>query len=421
MQRATELLLEIAGGEAGPIIEACEKDKLPQRQPITLRLDRIKRLLGIELAPEKVTELLTRLGMTVIEQGETWQVTPPSFRFDLAIEADLIEEVGRIYGYDELPTEAPKVPLSVQLPREAQVQLERVRAFLVDRGYQETITYSFVDEEIQRLITPGDNGIPLANPISADMSVMRTSLWTGLLQAVKYNQNRQQDRIRLFEQGVTFTQQGKTISEKHVISGVIAGHLMPEQWAIKARPVDFYDVKADIEGLLGLTGRLGEFNFVVAGHPALHPGQSAAIKRSDGVPIGWIGKLHPELEKRLGFNGSVYLFEVAEDVFAEAVKPSFVELSKFPSVRRDLAIVVEEAVSSKEVKDCVVGVSGEYLANLQLFDVYCGEGIESGRKSLALGLTFQDHSRTLKDEEVDALVSSILEKLNQELNATLRE
>ncbi len=421
MQRATELLLEIVGGEAGPIIEACEQDKLPQRQPIVLRLDRIKRLLGIELAPEKVTELLTRLGMAVSEQDETWQVTPPSFRFDLAIEADLIEEVGRIYGYDELPTEAPKVPLSVQLPREDQVSLERAHAFLVGRGYQETISYSFVDEDTQRLITPEDAGIPLANPISADMSVMRTSLWPGLLQAVKYNQNRQQNRVRLYERGVTFTQQGKTISEKRVISGVVAGKLMPEQWGNKDRAVDFYDLKADIEGLLGLTGRIGEFIFDVDVNPALHPGQSAAIKRSDGVPIGWIGKLHPELEKHLGFNGSVYLFEVSEDVFAEAVKPSFVELSKFPSVRRDLAIVVEDAVTAMEIKDCIAGVSGEYLANLQLFDVYCGEGIESGRKSLALGLTFQDHSRTLKDEEVDALISSILQKLNLELNATLRE
>jgi len=421
MSRATELLLKIVGGAAGPVVEVNESEKLPQRQPISLREERIKRLLGIELEQTKVTEILTRLGMNVVEQGKTWLVTPPSFRFDITIEADLVEEVGRIFGYDELPSEAPKMPLEVALPREAQVRMERVRAYLLDRGYQEAINYSFVDAGIQSQIIPDEAAIALANPISADMSEMRTSLWTGLLQTLKYNQNRQQDRIRLFEQGVIFTKQGDKIIEKSLLSGVVTGNLMPEQWGNKSRKVDFYDLKADIEGLLGLTARLEEYTFVVDSHPALHPGQSAAIKTSAGLPIGWIGKLHPELEKSFGFNGSVYLFEVSEEVFAEAVKPAFAELSKFPSVKRDLAIVADDSVSAQQLNDCIAAASGEYLANLQLFDVYCGEGVESGRKSLALSLTFQDHSRTLKDEDVDALVSNILDKLNQELRATLRE
>lgn len=421
MQRATQLLLEIVGGEAGPVIEAVEQDKLPQRQPITLRRERIKRLLGIDLAPAQISELLTRLGMSVVGRGDSWQVTPPNFRFDVAIEADLIEEIGRVYGYDELPTEAPRVALTVQMPCEAQVGLERVRAFLVDRGYQEAITYSFVDEALQRLVTPDAAGIALANPISADMAVMRTSLWSGLLQVLKYNQNRQQERVRLFEHGVKFSRQDGKITEKGVVAGVVAGKLLPEQWSSPAVPADFFDVKADMEGLLGLTGRTADYIFEAEGHPALHPGQSATIKRADGVPIGWIGKLHPKLEKELDFKDSVYLFEVVEEIFADARTPKFVELSRFPSVRRDLAIVVDQTVSARQVSDCVAGVSGEYLAKLQLFDVYCGEGIESGRKSLALGLTFQDHSRTLKDEDVEALVLQILEKLNQELHATLRE
>ena len=421
LRRATELLLAIVGGSAGSVIEVKETEKLPQRQAIKLREDRIKRLLGIELEQTKVTEILTRLGMNVIEQGKTWLVTPPSFRFDITIEADLVEEVGRIFGYDELPTEAPNVPLEVTLPREAQVRIERVRSYLLDRGYQEAINYSFVDADMQSQVNPGEAAIALANPISADMAVMRTSLWTGLLQALKYNQNRQQDRIRLFEQGVSFTKKDNEIIEERLISGVVAGNLMPEQWGENSRKVDFYDLKADIEGLLGLTADLEKYSFVAESHPALHPGQSAAIKTSAGVPIGWVGKLHPGLEKSLGFNGSVYLFEVSEEVFADAVKPAFAELSKFPSVRRDLAIVADETVSAQQLKDCIARASGEYLANLQLFDVYCGEGVESGRKSLALGLTFRDHSRTLKDEDVDALVSSILGKLNQELHATLRE
>ena len=421
MRRATELLLKIVGGTAGTVIEVNESDKLPQRQPITLREDRIKRLLGIELEQAKVTEILTRLGMNVVEQGKTWLVTPPSFRFDIAIEADLIEEVGRIFGYDDLPTEAPNMPLEVALPREAQVRMERVRAYLLDRGYQEAINYSFVDAAMQSQIIPDEVAIALANPISADMSVMRTSLWTGLLKALKYNQNRQQDRIRLFEQGVVFSKHDGQIIEKNLLSGVIAGNLMPEQWGAKSRKVDFYDLKADIEGLLGLTARFEKFTFVEDNHSALHPGQTAAIKTSAGLPIGWIGKLHPELEKSLGFNGSVYLFEVSEEVFAEAVKPAFTELSKFPSVKRDLAIVADDSVSAQQLKDCIVAASGEYLANLQLFDVYCGEGVESGRKSLAISLTFQDHSRTLKDDDVDVLVSNVLDKLSQELQATLRE
>ncbi len=421
MRRATELLLGIVGGSAGTVIEVNESDKLPRRQPISLRENRIRRLLGIEIEQAKVTEILTRLGMNVVEQGKTWLVTPPSFRFDITIEADLIEEVGRIFGYDELPTEAPNIPLEVALPREAQVRMERVRAYLIDRGYQEAINYSFVDSAIQSKIIPDEVAVALANPISADMSVMRTSLWTGLLQALKYNQNRQQDRVRLFEQGVSFTKQDDEVIEKRLLSGVIAGNLMPEQWGINSRKVDFYDLKADIEGLLGLTACFEEYTFVTGNHAALHPGQTAAIKTSTGMPIGWIGKLHPELEKSLGFNGSVYLFEVSEEVFSKAAKPAFSELSKFPSVRRDLAIVADDTVSAQQLKDCIAEASGEYLANLQLFDVYCGEGIESGRKSLALGLTFQDQSRTLKDEDVDALVSGILKKLNQELQATLRE
>jgi len=421
MRRATELLLGIVGGSAGTVIEVNESEKLPQRQPISLRENRIKRLLGTALEQAKVTEILSRLGMGVVEQGKTWLVTPPSFRFDITIEADLIEEVGRIFGYDELPSEAPNIPLEVVLPREAQVRMERVRAYLVDRGYQEAINYSFVDSSVQSRIIPEEVAVALVNPISADMSVMRTSLWTGLLQALKYNQNRQQDRVRLFEQGVSFTKQGDEVIEKRLLSGVITGNLMPEQWGINSRKVDFYDLKGDVEGLLGLTACSEEYTFVSGKHSALHPGQTATIKTSAEVPIGWIGKLHPEHEKSLGFNGPIYLFEISEEVFAEATKPAFAELSKFPSVRRDLAIVVDEPVSAQQVKDCIAGASGEYLAKLQLFDVYCGEGIESGRKSLALGLTFQNHSRTLKDEDIDAFVSDILEKLNHELQATLRE
>ena len=421
IKRATQLLQEIVGGQVGPISEACERANLPSRRAILLRADRIKRLLGIELAYDEVTELLQRLGMKVEAETGQWQVIPPSFRFDIAIEADLIEEVGRVYGYDKLPSEAPQIPMAVELPREAQVPMNQVKRFLVDRGYQEAITYSFVDHEIQQLITPDLEAIALANPISADMAVMRTSLWAGLLQALKYNLNRQQGRARLFEQGVKYIKQGDEIKEERVISGLVSGLAAEEQWSQSKRATDFFDIKADVEALLGLTGHSSSYVFEIETQAALHPGQTAAIKDQSGTILGWIGKLHPVLEKKLGLNGQIYLFELAESIFSSARLPQYAELSKFPSVRRDLAIVVDEQVTAAQVEACIADVSGEYLANLQLFDVYCGEGIESGRKSLALGLTFQDHSRTLKDKDVDALISSILEKLNQKLHATLRE
>lgn len=421
IQRASQLLIEIVGGQAGPISQVDAEADLPVRQAITLRAARITRLLGIELADADVVAMLERLGMQVAGGAGEWQVTPPSFRFDITIEADLIEEVGRVYGYDKLPSAAPLLPMAVELPREGQVSINRVKGLLVDRGYQEAITYSFVDRETQQLISPELEPIALANPISADMAVMRTSLWVGLLQAFKYNLNRQQGRARLFEQGVKYIQQGSDIKEERVIAGLVSGLTTEEQWSQAKRATDFFDIKADVESLLALTGNSEGFSFELAEQSTLHPGQSAAIKDSEGQIKGFVGKLHPMVQKKLGLKGDVYLFELAEDVFDEARLPAFAELSKFPSVRRDLAIVVEESVSSAQVEACIADVAGDYLSNLQLFDVYRGEGIESGRKSLALGLTFQESSRTLKDDEVDGLITSILEKLNQKLQATLRD
>ncbi len=421
MRRATELLLEIVGGEAGVLIEVSVAEYLPTRTAIPLRLARVERILGLELSPAQIEKLLLSLGMEIEKQPEQWLVTPPSFRFDLTIEADLIEEIGRIYGYDRLPTEMPAISMEVRLPTELQVSQSRGRTLLVDRGYQEAITYSFVDEQLQARVNPDIKPISLANPISADMSVMRTSLWPGLLQAFSHNQKRQQARIRLFEFGVKFSRQGGAIVEEKIISGLISGELVAEQWGMPARKVDFYDIKADVEALLGLVGSGAGHTFVAAAHPALHPGQSAAIKSCDDKPLGWVGKLHPALEKELGLTGPVYLFEVDAHVLDVAAKPAFVEMSKYPSVRRDLAVVVASSVPASQVQQSIVAASKPYLLKLNLFDVYSGEGIESGSKSLALGLTFQDSSRTLTDQEVDGLISNVLKQLKQDFNATLRE
>ncbi len=421
MKRASALLLEIVGGEAGPIIEANVPEQLPVRNDITLRADRITRLLGIELPAAQVGDILTRLGMKVREQGKEWIVTPPSFRFDIAIEADLVEEIGRIYGYDNLPVAHPVAALMAELPNEVSQPASRIRQLLVDHGYQEAITYSFVDPKIQNLLLPDVEGVPLANPLSAELSVMRTSLWPGLVQALLYNQNRQQSRIRFFEIGVKFASQRGEISERKVVAGLASGSVAAPQWGERSRAVDFYDVKADLEALLSLTGAKGEYHFSAAEHTALHPGQTALVSDSDGQPVGWLGALHPSVARQLGVNGRAILFELNYAVFDSGVLPAFSELSKFPAIKRDIALVVSEEVSARQVEQVIVQSAGNYLSNLELFDVYQGEGIEKGRKSLAMGLTFQDTSRTLTDQEVEALISTILGRLTEELQATLRE
>jgi phenylalanyl-tRNA synthetase beta chain len=421
MERATELLLNIVGGEAGPITEVCHVDELPVARTVNLRRDRISRMLGIELDDSQVEEYLRRLGMQLEPLQSGWRVSPPRFRFDIAIEADLIEELGRIYGYSRLPTRRPRVALTMQALPEGRVDLRRIRRLMTDRGYNEAVTYSFTEPELHALITDNRPSVGLANPLSAELSVMRASLWPGLLQALAYNMHRQQERVRLFESGINFILQDNDIIEKSVIAAVATGPSLPEQWGESRRDIDFYDIKGDLEALLALTGRQHEFIFTVdEAHPALHPGQSAVIRHADRI-VGHAGVLHPEIQKKQGINGRVVLFELDLAVICGANIPQFELLSRYPSVRRDLAIVVDETVSAKQVFDCIEGASGGLLRNFQLFDVYTGKGIDSGKKSLALTLIFQDSSRTLMEEDVNTLINRVLENLSQELNATLRE
>ncbi len=422
IKRASDLLLQITGGQAGPLIEVNSAADLPVRRAITLRSERINRLLGVDVPAAQVTEILSHLGMKVCEQGKEWIVTPPSFRFDIVIEPDLIEEVGRIYGYDNIKTTSPIAELSSKLDNEIVQSKRRISQIMVDAGYQEAITYSFVDPAIQGVLVPTEEGIALANPISADLSVMRTSLWSGLTQALVYNQKRQQSRIRLFEIGVKFLGNVSDICEEKTIAGIVAGSTYPLQWGEKVRNVDYFDVKGDVESLLSLVGGADAFVFTPsAENPALHPGQAAVIYSLEGKHVGWVGAMHPSVAKKLGINGRAYLFELAYDIFDCGVLPKFEDLSKFPAVKRDLALVMDEGVSAKSVQDIIAQSAGEYLTKLELFDVYRGEGIESGRKSLALGLTFQDTSRTLTDDEIEAMITTILGRLTQELEATLRE
>ena len=420
MERATSLLLDIVGGKAGPLLEVANEDALPVSQPILLRAQRITRILGSEIGANEVEGILQRLGMTVTACDEGWLVTAPSFRFDIAIEVDLIEEIGRVVGYENLPSKRPQAALHMHPQPEGSLERRDFLRLLADRGYQEAISYSFVDPAIQQRLNPEGQGIALANPISSDLSVMRTTLWAGLLPVLQHNINRQQPRVRLFEYGLAFNRQADATKQENMLAGLAYGASLPEQWGSAERKIDFFDVKADIEALLGLTRRAEQFRFVAEKHPALHPGQCARIYFG-GEPAGWLGALHPALEKAFDLRGQCYLFEIKADMLYEKNVAKFAEISKFPAIRRDLAVLVEEKVTADQVLNCIKSAAPESLKNLKLFDLYAGERIDSGRKSLALGLTLQAQSRTLTDEEVDAAIEQVVNSLVRELGATLRE
>ena len=421
MERATGLLLEITGGDAGPIIETLSEQHLPSVAPVTLRAERITQMLGMEIDGLEVERLLTALGLTVTADGAgQWRVEVPSHRFDISLEVDLIEELARLYGYNRLPVRYPQARLAPQAKAEAEGDLPALRRLLVARGYQEAITYSFIDPKLFELFNPGVEPLLLANPISADMAAMRSSLWPGLVKALQHNLNRQQDRVRMFESGLRFVGQLEGLKQQPMLAGVVCGSRLPEGWAQGRDGVDFFDVKADVEAVLGFAGALDAFTFVPGKHPALHPGQTARIER-DGREVGFLGAIHPELAKNLGLDRPVYVFELVLSEVAQGRLPKFHELSRFPEVRRDLALLADRDVAASAVLDVIRENAGEWLTDLRLFDVYQGKGIDPHRKSLAVGLTWQHPSRTLNDDEVNSTTQNILTSLEQRLNATLRK
>lgn len=421
MERATALLLDIAGGEPGPIIESVSAEHLPQIAPITLRAERVSQMLGLELGGSEIEALLTGLGLGVKASGEgQWSVEVPSHRFDISLEVDLIEELARLYGYNRLPVRYPQARLAPQASPEARSDLPALRRLLVARGYQEAITYSFIDPKLFELFSPGIEPLLLANPISTDMAAMRSSLWPGLVKALQHNLNRQQDRVRLFESGLRFVGQLDGLKQEPMLAGVVCGSRLPEGWAQGRETVDFFDVKADVEAVLGFAGALDAFTFVPGQHPALHPGQTARIER-DGQEVGYLGALHPELVKSLGLDRAVFVFELVLAEVSEGRLPKFQELSRFPEVRRDLALLADRDVAASAVMEVIRENAGEWLTDLRLFDVYQGKGIDPHRKSLAVGLTWQHPSRTLNDDEVNTTTQAILTSLEQRLNATLRK
>ena len=418
-ERATQLLLAIVGGEPGPINEAVVQTHVPTRSAVHLRPERISLLLGMDVDKSTVEDVLTRLGMEVSWDGQRWTVMPPSYRFDITIEADLIEEVARIVGYDQVPSTSVQATSDVQPAPESDVPLDRVRGTLVARGYQEAITYSFVEETLQKAFSPELTAFALANPISSDMSVMRTNLCPGLLQAALHNLNRQQTRVRLFETGLRFRDGVDGLAQERVLAGVVTGPVVPMQWGEGTRDADFFDVKGDIEALAELTRGASGFEFQASEAAGLHPGQTATVSR-DGDVIGTLGALHPALAREHKLTTTLYLFELSLDALERGEVPRFGSLSRFPAVRRDISIIVDDAVTAQAVRKSVGQSSTDVLKNLELFDVYRGEGIDSGRKSLSLGLTFQADSRTLLDDEIDAAVEAIVSALTGDIGATLR-
>ncbi|NOT85328.1 MAG: phenylalanine--tRNA ligase subunit beta, partial [Methylococcaceae bacterium] len=419
MQRATQLIVEIAGGSVGMITTVVDAANLPIRTTVTLRRLQINKILGITSTDSEVSTIFQRLGMQVVTTSDGWAITPPGCRFDIAIEADLLEELARIIGYNTLPMRSLLMRSSLGHAPEAKLTLDSIKDLLVVRGYQEAITYSFVDAEIQQLIDPEQEAVCLQNPISSELSVMRTSLWCGLLRAALHNTNRQQNRVRLFETGLRFIKKSGELLQQKTIAGLALGSVTPEQWGESSRKVDFYDVKADIAAIIDLTAR--HFNYQTAQHPALHPGQTAEILTCSGEAIGWIGMLHPTLEKQLGFDTPVFLFELSQDALLNRKIPTFSLLSKFPSVRRDMALIVDETVTAESIVACIKSSHEPMLQEVCIFDIYRGQGIVEGSKSVALSLILQNSLQTLTEPEIDVIFTRLLQTLNISLSAKLRE
>lgn len=420
MERATALLLEICGGQPGPVTE--HTGDLPAKKQVRLLPANVFRLLGMTLPEEEIIKILSRLGLTLADnssQGLVFEI--PSFRFDLAIEADLIEELARVHGYDRLPVTRPAVRMQLPEQPESDVDVARLRERLVTLGYQQVITYSFVEPGLMAAVQADPTPVALQNPISADMSVMRTSLWPGLLSTLRYNVNRQQSRVRLFEVGQVFLRRDDgVISQPDMLAGLIYGSRLPKEWSQGRENVDFFDIKGDVEMLLSLTGnKISEFRFEPATHQALHEGQSASIMLGDRR-IGRVGTLSPRLQRELDLADRVLVFEVELAAVLAARVPSFTPLSRFPEVSRDLAIVIDQEVSAGAIRTLLQDLGGEFLVNLRIFDVYQGDAVGKNKKSVALGLTWQHPSRTLGDDDVNVIIERCVKGLEDKFNAKLR-
>ncbi|MBI3222900.1 MAG: phenylalanine--tRNA ligase subunit beta [Nitrosomonadales bacterium] len=406
MERATQLILEICGGQAGAISEV--SGVLPMRPAIALRRSRVSRVLGIELDNNRIAALLQRLQFQFTANGDDYRVTPPSFRFDLSIEADLIEELARLHGYDHIPALAPQAALRMLPYSESSRPLPRIQQLLVARDYQEIVSYAFVEPQLERELCGNEHAVALQNPIASNMAVMRSSLIVGLMEALRFNLNRKQPRVRLFETGACFAKADGAYLQTQRLSGIAYGAMQAEQWGSPARIVDFYDVKADVEALFAPQ----PLRFVAATHPALHPGRSARIECS-GQAVGWIGEIHPQWQQQYDISSAAVWFEVDLDILLQANVPRLGEVAKFLPVRRDLALVVDESVSAQTLLDGMRQTAAPYVAEIALFDVYRGKGMEQGKKSLAFRVLLQDTQKTLTESEIEPSIALLVDAMKK--------
>ncbi len=439
LEQATKLLLEIAGGEPGPVQitrgkesrvvgsagaagvgEGLAGDGTGADDWVSLRRSKLSRLLGVSVPDDEVKALLTAVTGEVQGTADGWRARRPAHRFDIRIEADLVEEVARLRGFDSIAEQHARAPQIAGVATESRVPNERLLTAMADAGYREVITYSFVDPQLQRQLFPDVAVLALGNAISAELSEMRVSLWTGLVQAARDNVRRQQTRVRIFEIGKKFDVSGAALHEVETLAGVALGQRLPEQWGSPREALDFYDVKADLMALFALTGNVAQYRFEAATLPCLRPGRTARIYR-ESTPIGWLGEVHPQLIKSLGVPAGTLLFEIETDLAFLSNPSKYNKISKFPSIRRDLAIVIDESVPLAVLQENVTVSASGLLTDLIVFDVYRGPGVEIGRKSIALRLILQDSSRTLTDLDGDAVVAAVVARLRDELSASIRD
>ena len=417
LERATALVLQVMGGRAGPVTEALAPEYLENPRPVNLRRARLARVLGMEVPDAEVERILRALGMGVQPTGEGWQVVPPTRRFDVAIEEDLIEEIARIHGYARIPTRLPAGAFPLAAPSETRVAEDRLRRQLIARDFNEALNYAFVDAAQLQAFNLHEGSVALANPLSAELAVMRTSLLPGLAAAAQRNRARQHARVRLFEFGRVFHSAGGAPRETQRVAAIAMGPALPDQWSDKPREVDYADLKGVVESLLGLAAAKAEFR--PATDPWGHPGRSARVFR-EGRDIGWVGHLHPGLVKALELDGEVLAFELDVEPLAARVLPRAGEISRFPAVRRDLALVVPEGTPWSALEASLSQALAGRLQQVVLFDEYRGAGLETGTKSLAMGLILQEVSRTLTDSEADQAVADALAALARDCKARIR-
>ena len=422
LERALQLFIEIAGGKVSKVVAIVDEKSLYRPQEIQLRPERITKLLGVEISADKVEDIFTSLNFTINKNKTGWGMIAPTYRYDMEIEADLIEEVGRIFGYNNLPEITVEAPMRLPTNDETKLDLYQVKKHLVAQGFAEIITYSFVDEDFQQKLMPSLPAISLKNPISDDMKAMRTSLFPSLLNTISYNQNRQQASLKIFESGLVFINKDGSIEnlvQEPMLAGAMVGNLKSVNWAEESRVVDFYDIKAQVEAILSISQQAEEIKFIPQEFNLFHPGQSAAIVK-DGKQIGSLGQLHPRLVKEAGVTGKVFMFDLKQSAILAGQLPVAMAISKFPEVQRDLAFIVKQDLPVQELLDVFKQDKQSILKSIEVFDVYQGQGLEDNQKSIALNFKMQDTEKTLQDEEVDNLMINLIKLAKKTVSAELK-